>query len=82
MGKGQRRFRTLHPRISNINNIGYIKVNPAKRQMAKLCLNSPWGKFADLVPPSKVNIVSVAEFTTAYARLKMYDYFQTLWRIV
>ena len=107
-------------------NVGKIEVNPAKRQMSKLCLNSLWGKFAQkniltqttlvkseeeffdlvfsgkyevkyfsflsdktamvqwnyskgcVVPPSKVNNVFIAAFTTAYARLKMYGYLERL----
>ncbi|XP_049416207.1 uncharacterized protein LOC125878833 [Epinephelus fuscoguttatus] len=103
-----------------------IQSNPAKRQVAKLCLNSLWGKFAQrsnlnqtvlvrepeeffsymfsekhkvkyfsflnkttaliqwchgdpyIAPPNKTDNVFIAAFTTAYGRLKLYDYLHQL----
>ncbi|XP_078030208.1 uncharacterized protein LOC144458258 [Epinephelus lanceolatus] len=103
-----------------------IQPNTAKRQVAKLCLNSLWGKFARrsnlnqtvlvrepeeffsymfsekhkvkyffflnettaliqwchgnlyIAPPNKTDNVFIAAFTTAYGRLKLYDYLQQM----
>ncbi|XP_049913668.1 uncharacterized protein LOC126398400 [Epinephelus moara] len=103
-----------------------IQPNTAKRQVAKLCLNSLWGRFAQrsnlnqtvlvrepeeffsymfsekhkvkyffflnettvliqwchgdlyIAPPNKTDNVFIAAFTTAYGRLKLYDYLQQM----
>ncbi|TWW54773.1 hypothetical protein D4764_0109550 [Takifugu flavidus] len=66
---------------------GKIETNPVKRQVAKLCLNSLWGKFAQRDNLFKTTIVSdpkeffsymFSAFTTAHARLKLYSYLEKL----
>ncbi|KAL7377691.1 hypothetical protein ABVT39_003179 [Epinephelus coioides] len=68
-------------------DVDKIQPNPAKRQVAKLCLNSLWGKFAQrnhgsdsvvsrrsvYCTPQRTDNVFIAAFTTAYGRLKLYD---------
>ncbi|CAB4015355.1 DNA polymerase [Paramuricea clavata] len=62
-----------------------IEHNPGMRALSKLMLNSFWGKFAQRANMAKVELISdvqtpnsktnvvIAAFTTAYARLKLYE---------
>ena len=51
-----------------------IECNPGLRALSKLLLNSLWGKFAQrfIQTDAKTNVV-IAAFTTAHARLMLYE---------
>ncbi|XP_069090185.1 uncharacterized protein [Pleurodeles waltl] len=51
----------------------FIKVNPARRQLAKLCLNSLWGTFAQRTNLSNTSIVTDPDELFKYIFTPVYD---------